>query len=265
MGKEKGMNSKPCLQLGEVEKTARWGAWAVAYAEVPSCAVSIECGRSTLQLHMKDGGILVLSGAQAWLISEERKVLDYWYPMATGENRKQQLEREFSADSGVNRIKLTRAALFGEAEYLPEVEAIGEMIAFCSSAWTSVVPDTWDILLTEACTNAIVHGGLQIESDGRAEQFDGYLQRIREAGIPQEPICFKLFHFEDELYERVTVHLRWEGNACPPSRMLAPEFNDELSTHGMGMTIISNLCSDFSWDDDGLGLWLSVEQHQPKI
>ncbi|HXS17793.1 MAG TPA: SpoIIE family protein phosphatase, partial [Polyangiaceae bacterium] len=137
-------------------------------------------------------------------------------------------------------------------------------------------PHAIDHGLTEALTNAILHGALDLASNMRDEvssaDADGY-QRYLElaAELPQRP------GFTDRQVELQVasnadafgIRIAWDGSPCPPEarRAVISDLTTTdsqvaskpvLRTSGMGMHIIHALFDRVVWDDDGKGmeLWL---------
>jgi anti-sigma regulatory factor (Ser/Thr protein kinase) len=113
--------------------------------------------------------------------------------------------------------------------------------------------------LTEAVTNAIIHGTLGVSSSKRAgDQYREFLALSEESSEEVEPIELAI----EQTLDTFAIHVRWRHNACPPSKRLPlspPPSGSELSdyeAHGMGMHLMATLFDEVAWDTDGLGLSL---------
>lgn len=136
-----------------------------------------------------------------------------------------------------------------------------------SPGW--IDPPALDMGLTEALTNAIIHGALGLESTGRAQ--GGYLDYLSQAAnLPLDPE-----YMNRQVTMQVTqtpglfeIHLTWENTPCPPEeREISrdPPSGNRLSSFelsGMGSNIIATLFDLVTWDDDGLGMVLRFEKHR---
>lgn len=137
-------------------------------------------------------------------------------------------------------------------------------------AW--VDGDAVDHGLTEALTNAILHGSLGVESEMR--QQGGYQHYLHLAEQLPDQAAFADRHVHLDVVknpETFGIRIVWEGRACPepvrssvrdPGREGFSDAPDSLQTSGMGMRIITSLFDRVHWDDDGLGmeLWLHRDQ-----
>ena len=113
--------------------------------------------------------------------------------------------------------------------------------------------------LTEALTNALVHGTLEIDSAERDADYMQYLHLIAERSA--ERSATHSIHVRMESTEKtVKFSMRWTGAACPtPFRSRRSE-QSEISLHGRGLGIIYSCFDDVDWDDDGYGMTLVVER-----
>jgi anti-sigma regulatory factor (Ser/Thr protein kinase) len=110
--------------------------------------------------------------------------------------------------------------------------------------------------LTEALTNAVVHGALQISSDGRESDYDSYLAAIEsKVSAPVEllPQVQVVLTTTDSAF---TVRLDWPGLACPVEKR-APS-PTEASSAGFGMALIYSSFDTVEWDDSGRCLKLTT-------
>ena len=139
-----------------------------------------------------------------------------------------------------------------------------------SPSW--VDRDAVDHGLTEALTNAILHGALGITSDLRNNgRYVEYLHLSQElpdrAELSDRYVELKVVSNP----ETFGVRLAWQGTPCPPdardakeqagiAEFLAIETPTSLETSGMGLRIIFNLFDRVEWDEDGLGMEMWMQR-----
>lgn len=123
--------------------------------------------------------------------------------------------------------------------------------------------------VTEALTNAIVHGSLNIESTRRNND-SGYVDYLTLVEELPEKRDFEGRHVELEVTtsaELFSIRISWEGTPCPADEQVAPsklhlaeehtasqETEVTLQTSGMGMNIIRTLFDRVVWDPNGMGM-----------
>lgn len=115
--------------------------------------------------------------------------------------------------------------------------------------------------LTEALTNAVFHGALEVDPTARARgDYDVYLdEAITLAGSTdrgERTIDLSILTAPSSF----GVCVRWEGAACPPGARVPPADLSPLPESGMGMSIIFGLVNRVVWADDGLGLELWFDE-----
>ncbi len=113
--------------------------------------------------------------------------------------------------------------------------------------------------LTEALTNALVHGALEIDSSERDADYLRYLDLIAERSIERRD-THKIKVRIDAAELNVTFSVRWTGASCPPPYRSRRHEQSEVSLHGRGLGIIYSCFDDVDWDDDGYGMVLVVER-----
>lgn len=146
-----------------------------------------------------------------------------------------------------------------------QIEAIAPAIRSAlaeAPAW--VDPAALDHGLTEALTNAILHGVHGIGSEGReGEGYLDYLDAVasasRRAPAARQAVELKIRRSSGWL----EFHLKWSGVPCPPENRhpLRPDgerasSSEELLGLGMGMKIIASLFDEVAWDENGYGVRL---------
>jgi anti-sigma regulatory factor (Ser/Thr protein kinase) len=113
--------------------------------------------------------------------------------------------------------------------------------------------------LTEALTNALVHGALEIDSAEREADYMRYLELIEQRSAERRD-SHKIRVTIEASEARITFALRWTGAACPPPYRSRGNEQSEISVHGRGLGIIYSCFDDVDWDDDGYGMTLVVER-----
>lgn len=149
-----------------------------------------------------------------------------------------------------------------KTEFPPTKESVGAAVRFAQTRCPEWVDrERLDHGLTEAVTNAIVHGTLGISSELRAaDAYQDFLKQKPSSPDDLEPIEIAI----EQTLDTFSVHVRWPNHPCPPSRqrVSAPPPSGapllEYEVHGMGMHLIHSLFDRVSWDDDGLGLSLHL-------
>jgi hypothetical protein len=122
-----------------------------------------------------------------------------------------------------------------------------------------VDPSLLDAGLTEALTNAVFHGALEVDPGARTRgEYDAYLAEARALSVSssrtERSIDLSLLSAPG----RFGVGVRWDGAACPQDARNPPPNLSPLPESGMGMAIIFGLFSQVVWADDGrsIELWL---------
>jgi sigma-B regulation protein RsbU (phosphoserine phosphatase) len=113
--------------------------------------------------------------------------------------------------------------------------------------------------LTEALTNAVFHGALEVDPNHRAsseygDYLDEALTLVSSTNRGERGIDLSILAKQN----RFGIGIRWEGAACPPGARVPPTDLSPLPESGMGMSIIFGMFNDVVWADDGLSfeLWL---------
>ncbi len=122
-----------------------------------------------------------------------------------------------------------------------------------------------DVGLTEALTNAVFHGALELDPAARARgAYDEYLEQARDLAssctLNERTIDLSLLSAPG----RFGVSVRWDGAACPPDARKPPALLAPLPESGMGISIIFGLFSQVVWADDGRSFELWLDRPSPK-
>ncbi len=124
---------------------------------------------------------------------------------------------------------------------LDEVESAVEWVGSVVPRW--VDSRRLDLGLTEAITNAVVHGSDHEAADADVEELDAYF------GSVSSDHSDRMIELEvDVADDRLGVELRWNQNPCPPEHR-SPREGGVLAGRGMG--IIHSAFDRVDWDDDG--------------
>lgn len=113
--------------------------------------------------------------------------------------------------------------------------------------------------LTEALTNALVHGALEIDSAERDADYMHYLELI-SARSAERRETHQIGVRVEASETSITFKIRWSGAACPSPYRSRRQEQSEVSLHGRGLGIIYSCFDDVDWDDDGYGMSLVVER-----
>ncbi len=142
-------------------------------------------------------------------------------------------------------------------ELPPRLEEVGATVAWARAR----VPEWVDLAaldagLTEALTNAIVHGALEVSSEHRDDDIESYLnEAMRRARAPQaERAAIWLTLTQSERY--VEFELRWRGAACPVDKRTPISTSDPLAGAGRGTRLIHESFDSVQWGDDGTSMRL---------
>ena len=189
---------------------------------------------------------------------------DYWEAGTLESVVRDRLGREQPDDATV--VLLER---FGQLSQKPEGRLKGERtFDACTPTIPIVVrwimeqlPDSVDrsmvdVGVTEAVTNAVVHGALDISSDCRIDDAERYLENMGKAVAGGLNVSVR------ETRNASRVRLEWIGEPCPEQYRRAPDDDvDPLKVSGRGMLIIYDVFDEVHWGDEGMSMEL-VCAHQ---
>ena len=207
----------------------------------------------------------LLPGTTVYLRHWQRDQLGMFFPMQVADDREDGL------------LLWAPAGAQGWHFNMPDGRGMAQTpLTEWSAARRVPVPHAIDHGLTEALTNAILHGALDLGSNMRdaadAQQDNGYQRYLELAtDLPRRP------GFTDRQVELQVarnadafgIRISWDGSPCPPdartavvSDLTATDIESSskpaLRSSGMGMHIIYALFDRVVWDADGKGmeLWL---------
>lgn len=138
----------------------------------------------------------------------------------------------------------------------PRLDEVARAVAWASKevpAW--VDPIALDVGLTEALTNAIVHGVLEVSSELRGagvEVYLGEVERRSKTVDESQNVSLTL----SQSIDQVEIHVSWQGASCPGSLRNPPDFPDPLRGSGLGTTLIYASFDEVTWGVDGCSMFL---------
>lgn len=144
-------------------------------------------------------------------------------------------------------------------ELAPRLEEISRAITWASQALPSWVdPIRLDVGLTEALTNAIVHGALEVSSSLRHHGVETYLGEVERRSLTPEASSKVLRLTIDHDVHTVDIRLSWLGAPCPASLRGKAGPVDPLAGSGLGTTLIYASFDEVIWGADGYSLLLRL-------
>lgn len=163
-------------------------------------------------------------------------------------------------DAKAHREKVRRFLLTSESSFSVgyEPEATVALVSHLQDALSLInfCDDTGlfqvSTALTEALTNAIEHGNLELDSKLREEEFDSYNHARRER-VEQPPYSERRVHVRAKLTpDEVTYVISDEGPGFDPSGLPDPlDPENLLRASGRGLTLIQTFMDDVSFNDRG--------------
>lgn len=148
-----------------------------------------------------------------------------------------------------------------ELLFAPRLEEIARVVNWATSlapAW--VDPVCLDVGLTEAITNAVVHGALEVSSSLRKEGVEAYLGEVeRRSKAPQASERVVSLEIQ-ALGQDLILELRWRGAPCPNDLRGRKDHIDPLAGAGLGTTLIYACFDEVHWGGDGYSLRLTLRE-----
>lgn len=141
----------------------------------------------------------------------------------------------------------------------PRIDALRDAIRWIMArapAWADA--QRLELGLTEALTNAVVHGALEVSSSSRAAGLEDYLADIARAESRALASGRSLGVALERTAERFSIQVSWDGASCPPEHRLPHGPAADRPTHGMGLSIIYAMFDDVSWAKDGRAMSLDL-------
>jgi anti-sigma regulatory factor (Ser/Thr protein kinase) len=137
--------------------------------------------------------------------------------------------------------------------------AVDQVLA---QAPTWVDPSALNTSLTEALTNAIVHGVLEVTSSSRGEDFQKYLDQVELRAEEAAQLGASVSLAAETSATHFTVTLSWQGQGCPKDRQGPSSSPDPLAGSGLGSALIEALCDEVHWSADGRAVSLRFMRRQ---
>lgn len=153
-------------------------------------------------------------------------------------------------------------------ELPPRLEEVGAAVAWARARVADWVDqNALDAGLTEALTNAIVHGALEVSSEHREADIETYLnEAVRRARAPQaRHAAIWLTLTQSDAH--VEFGLRWKGAACPVDKQAPASTSDPLAGAGRGTRLIHESFDAVQWGEDGTSMRLLLyrDARKPKL
>lgn len=148
-----------------------------------------------------------------------------------------------------------------ELSFAPRLDEIGRVVSWATSLSPSWVdPVSLDVGLTEAITNAVVHGALEVSSLLRKEGVEAYLGEVeRRSKAPlaaERAISLRLQIVGHDL----VLELAWRGAPCPSDLRGTTTLVDPMAGAGLGTTLIYACFDEVHWGWDGYSLRLTLRE-----
>lgn len=147
-------------------------------------------------------------------------------------------------------------------ELAPRLEEIGRAITWANQELPRWVdPVRLDVGLTEALTNAIVHGALEVSSSLRHQGVETYLGEVERRSLTPEAASKVLRLTIEHDASHVDISLSWLGAPCPASLRGKSGPVDPMAGSGLGTTLIYASFDEVIWGADGYSLLLRLYEH----
>lgn len=147
-------------------------------------------------------------------------------------------------------------------ELAPRLDEIGRAITWANQELPKWVdPVRLDVGLTEALTNAIVHGALEVSSSLRHQGVETYLGEVERRSTAPEAASKTLRLSIDHDSHCVDIQLSWLGAPCPASLRGKSGPVDPMAGSGLGTTLIYASFDEVLWGADGYSLSLRLYEH----
>lgn len=148
-----------------------------------------------------------------------------------------------------------------ELSFAPRLDEIGRVVSWATQLAPSWVdPVSLDVGLTEAITNAVVHGALEVSSALRKEGVEAYLgevERRSKAPLAAERAVSLRLHV---VGQDLVLELTWRGAPCPKDLRGTTTNVDPMAGAGLGITLIYACFDEVHWGCDGYSLRLTLRE-----
>lgn len=147
-------------------------------------------------------------------------------------------------------------------DLLPRLEEVARAITWANQELpTWVDPVRLDVGLTEALTNAIVHGALEVSSSLRHQGVETYLGEVERRSLTPEAASRALRLTIEQDENQVDISLSWLGAPCPASLRGRSGPVDPMAGSGLGTTLIYASFDEVIWGADGYSLLLRLYEN----
>lgn len=144
-------------------------------------------------------------------------------------------------------------------EVAPRLEEVSRAVSWASRELPSWVdPIRLDVGLTEALTNAIVHGALEVSSSLRSHGVETYLGEVERRSLAPDASARSLTLLIEQDGRQVDISLSWLGAPCPASLRGKAGPVDPMAGSGLGITLIYASFDEVIWGADGFSLLLRM-------
>jgi hypothetical protein len=144
-------------------------------------------------------------------------------------------------------------------ELAPRLEEVSRAVSWASQELPSWVdPVRLDVGLTEALTNAIVHGALEVSSSLRSHGVETYLGEVERRSLAPDASSRLLTLIIEQDERQAEIALSWLGAPCPASLRGKSGSIDPMAGSGLGTTLIYASFDEVIWGADGLSLLLRM-------
>lgn len=144
-------------------------------------------------------------------------------------------------------------------EVAPRLEEVSRAVSWASRELPSWVdPIRLDVGLTEALTNAIVHGALEVSSSLRNHGVETYLGEVERRSLAPDASARSLTLLIEQDGRQVDISLSWLGAPCPASLRGKSGPVDPMAGSGLGITLIYASFDEVIWGADGFSLLLRM-------
>lgn len=151
-------------------------------------------------------------------------------------------------------------------ELAPRLDEVARAVSWAARelpAW--VDPVRLDVGLTEALTNAIVHGALEVSSSLRHRGVETYLGEVERRSLTPEAAARAIRLSINQSDAGVDIALSWLGAPCPPSLRGKSGSVDPMMGSGLGTTLIYASFDEVVWGTDGYSLLLRLYENTSDV
>lgn len=148
-----------------------------------------------------------------------------------------------------------------ELFFAPRLDEISRVVSWATSlspSWVDHV--SLDVGLTEAITNAVVHGALEVSSSLRKEGVEVYLGEVERRSKAPTAAERGVSLVIQSVTPDFVLELKWRGAPCPNDLRGRTIHFDPLAGAGLGTTLIYACFDEVCWGSDGYSLRLTLRE-----